>query len=78
MCLTVLARSVFVGSKRAKPLIMFGVDSLSTQSRIRYRSRVRQRGVMYSSRLRQTTKTVDGEASVRIEINSNMKRPRSG
>lgn len=45
-------RAVFVGGKRAKPVIMFGVDFLSTHGRILYRSCVRQRGVMYSSRLR--------------------------
>lgn len=28
---------MFVAGKRAKPVIMFGVDSLSTQDRIRYR-----------------------------------------
>lgn len=75
MCLTVLAGGVFVGSKRAKPLIMFDVDSLSTQSRIRYRSCVRQRGVMYFSRLRWTAESTrqKGEASMRVEANSDVK-----
>lgn len=30
MCLTVLAGGVFARSKRTKPVIIFGVDSLST------------------------------------------------
>lgn len=64
MCLTVLTRGVFVGSKRAKPLIMFGVDFLGTQHGILYRSCVRQRGVMYFSRLRRTTESRGAEGRV--------------
>lgn len=51
--LTVLAEGgVFVKGKRAKPVIMFGVDSLITHGTIRCRSRVCQTDVMYSSNLR--------------------------
>lgn len=51
MCLTVLAGGVFARSKRTKPVIIFGVDSLSTHhwltAGMRYRYYVHQRGVMY-------------------------------
>lgn len=55
---------VFVAGKRAKPVIMFGVDSLSTQGRIRI-LRVRQTGVMYPSRDR-TTHGQQDEQAVKI------------
>lgn len=51
MCLTVLAGGVFARSKRTKPVIIFGVDSLSTHhwlmAGVRYRYCIYQRGVMY-------------------------------